>query len=196
VAAIDDKGRSALLIAAMYGKIAMLQWLLSEGGSKISETSQSGAGALQLSAINGETACCQWLLEFGGSCITEASNSGFTMWDWLSSELNLDEGENMLVEIAFFRVVVLQGDPPPIIMAREMAVEIAAVLQEGSRLRERLPAYLAQRRSLFNECCPLIADLQDEVYSYLVPASTEELWATGLGENPLHASADQYSTPF
>jgi hypothetical protein len=96
----------------------------------------------------------------------------------------------MPVEISSFCVVVLQDDPPPIIMAREMAVEIASVLQEGARLRERLPAYLAKRYAFLNECCSLI--VEDMVSACLMPTSTEQLRATRLGENHLHADTYLY----
>jgi hypothetical protein len=55
------------------------------------------------------------------------------------------------------------------------------VVQEGARVRARLPAYLAQRRALLDAHCPLIAPLQDLVHGYEMPPTTDELWPTGLG---------------
>jgi hypothetical protein len=59
------------------------------------------------------------------------------------------------------------------------------MLQEGGRLRARLPAYLVQRRALLDEHCPLIAPLRALVHGYEEPTTTEELWATGLGADPV-----------
>jgi hypothetical protein len=58
------------------------------------------------------------------------------------------------------------------------------IVQDGTRLRARLPAYLAQRRALVDAHCPLLPPLEDLVHGYNEPTTTEELWATGL-ETPL-----------
>jgi hypothetical protein len=63
-------------------------------------------------------------------------------------------------------------------------MEHMQVLQEGARLRERLPAYLAQRRNLLEIHCPLIPPLQATVSAYEKPTTTDELWATGTGAVP------------
>jgi hypothetical protein len=54
--------------------------------------------------------------------------------------------------------------------------------KDGVRLRARLPAYLAQRRALLDAHCPLLPPLQDLVHGYEEPTTTDEIWATGLGE--------------
>jgi hypothetical protein len=61
--------------------------------------------------------------------------------------------------------------------------EHVPVMQEGARLRARLPAYLVRRRALLAENSPLIAPLRDLVHAYEDLTTTEALWATGLGEN-------------
>jgi hypothetical protein len=58
------------------------------------------------------------------------------------------------------------------------------LVQEGAWLRARLSAYLAQRRALLDAHCPLLAPLRAIVIGYQEPTTTEELWATGLGEDP------------
>jgi hypothetical protein len=49
------------------------------------------------------------------------------------------------------------------------------LVQEGARLRARLPAYLAQRRTLLDAHFPLLAPLRAIVTGYQEPI------ATGLG---------------
>jgi hypothetical protein len=85
------------------------------------------------------------------------------------------------VEItAMLRVMVLHGGPPASLTA-ELAPPLQQIVQDGARLRERLPAYLTQRRALLDAHCPLLPPLQDLVHGYEVPTTTDELWATGLG---------------
>jgi hypothetical protein len=59
------------------------------------------------------------------------------------------------------------------------------MVQEGARLRARLPAYLAHRRAYLNSRCPRISllpgVLRTLIHGFEGPATTEELWATGLG---------------
>jgi hypothetical protein len=54
-------------------------------------------------------------------------------------------------------------------------------MEEGARLRARLPAYLARRRAILDAHCLRIAPLQDLVHGYEEPNTMNELWATGLG---------------
>jgi hypothetical protein len=76
------------------------------------------------------------------------------------------------------------GDPPAE-LAAELAPEHALVVQEGARLRARLPDYLIKRRQLLNEHCSLIVPLRDLVREYdPEPATTDEIWATGIGADP------------
>jgi hypothetical protein len=63
-------------------------------------------------------------------------------------------------------------------------MEHVQVLQEGSRLREQLPAYLAQRRASVEKHCLLIAPLQAIVSAYEFPNTADELWAAGLRAVP------------
>jgi hypothetical protein len=79
--------------------------------------------------------------------------------------------------------MVLKGVPPACyLLETSLSVENIQVVKAGARIRMRLPAYLAQRRALVDEHSPLIAPLQALVCGYEEPTTTEELWATGLGE--------------
>jgi hypothetical protein len=46
----------------------------------------------------------------------------------------------------------------------------------------RLQAGLAQQRALLDEHCPLIAPLRALIHGDDEPMTSEELWATGLGD--------------
>jgi hypothetical protein len=54
-------------------------------------------------------------------------------------------------------------------------------VEEGARLRARLPAYLLRRQALLNAHCPLIAPLRTIINGYETPTTNDELWDTGLG---------------
>jgi hypothetical protein len=80
--------------------------------------------------------------------------------------------------------MVLRGAPPAELTAR-LSPEHAQIVADGARLRARLPAYLARRRALLVAHCPLISPLPEELQAIILrfegPATTDELWATGLG---------------
>jgi hypothetical protein len=78
------------------------------------------------------------------------------------------------------RTIVLYGGPPESLTVY-LAPSLRQIVQEGVRLRERLPAYLTQRRALVDAHCPLLPPLQALVHGYEEPTTTDELWATGLG---------------
>jgi hypothetical protein len=123
-----------------------------------------------------------WLLEHGGANAADMTPNGQTIWDKLSIKLLNYKLLNYDPEIltALLRVIVLQSSPTTALMAR-LSPEHRTVVQEGARLRARLPAYLARRRALLDENCPLIGPLQALVIGYEEATTTEELWATGLG---------------
>jgi hypothetical protein len=84
--------------------------------------------------------------------------------------------------IASLRVLVLADAPPPGLVA-QLSPEPARVVQEGARL----PAYLAHRRAYLGLRCPrilLLPVLRALIYTFEGAATTEELWATGLGQAP------------
>jgi hypothetical protein len=76
--------------------------------------------------------------------------------------------------------MVLHGGPPAS-LTKDLAPPLQQIVQDGARLRARLPAYLTQRRALLDTHCPLLPPLQDLVHGYEELTTTDELWATGLG---------------
>jgi hypothetical protein len=129
---------------------------------------------------------CQWLLEHGGADSAEADTEGDTVWFWLKhglqdGDLNGRNVAGAVSALQLLKFMVLRGAPLAEFVARLTPVE-ARVVEVGARLRATLPAYLVQRRALIVAHCPLIAPLRDLVCGHEVPTTTDELWATGLGE--------------
>jgi hypothetical protein len=60
-------GATPLLCAAQAGKLAVLQWLLTDGGSSAHETTQGGASALMCAAMHGHLDVIQWLCTEGAT---------------------------------------------------------------------------------------------------------------------------------
>jgi ankyrin repeat protein len=212
----DSEGKTALLHAAecesyvdQHLCLELIQYLLSsEGGVSITETDNDGNTALLLAAgIDCYPVMVQWLLEYGGAQITETNKYGCTVWtvepyaglpDFLRCAYVKKKGEYVSIDdeyvpkkdivalTAMLRVMVLHGGPPESLVA-ELAPPLQQIVQEGARLRARLPAYLAQRRALLDAHCPLLPPLRDLVHGYEEPTTTDELWATGLGAPLLRA---------
>jgi ankyrin repeat protein len=178
-------GNTALLFAALCSHLPTVQFLLKEGGAAISETSYNGYSALHCALDGGAAQTAQWLLEHTGVPIGAVTHADETVWDLLEDHLLTTEfdypGQNAMTPMtALLRVMVLRS-APPIELADKISSTNARVLEEGARLRSKLPAYFAQRLALLNAHCPLLPPLVAIVHGYQEPTTTEELWATGLG---------------
>jgi hypothetical protein len=118
------------------------------------------------------------------------TDSGATVWGKLEASSGEEEQQDDDDPIygakaitALLRVMMLR-DAPPAELIERLSPAHARVVQEGARLRARLPTYLAQRRALLVAHCPLIAPLPEELQTLILRfeglATTDELWATGL----------------
>jgi hypothetical protein len=129
----------------------------------------------------------QWLVEHGGANITLADGTGtpalncFGVNHW--ENLLRDEAEDEWAPInVLLQAMLLKAAPPESVCRLRPAK--SRMVKEGARLRARLPAYLVQRRALLDAHCQLLAPLRTIVIGYQRPTTTEELWATGLGQAP------------
>jgi hypothetical protein len=68
----------------------------------------------------------------------------------------------------------LHGAPPAKLLSY-LCAEHGLIVEEGARLRARLPASRVQRRTLLDAHCPLIAPLRAIVSGYEVPTITDEI---------------------
>jgi hypothetical protein len=146
----------------------VVQYLLSsEGGASITETDDAGNTALLLAA----TACeyqqttVLWLLEHGGAQITDTNHEGESVWtgDLVQRDLprvlkcayDMSEDGNYIPTekteevTTMLRTIVLHGAPPASLII-DLAPPLQVIVQDGVRLRARLPAYLTQRRALLD----------------------------------------------
>jgi hypothetical protein len=185
-----------------------VQWLIQECGANVNAeiTIVVGVGVVTNTPLRRATKFCKahggsttflWLVEHGGADITlEDINGRLTVWYFLRSFfLDLRDGLSRLFPelpephddasptMVLLRAMLLQGAPPDYLVAQFGPWKKRSV-QEGARLRERLPAYLVQRRTFLDSHCPLPAPLRAIVTGYQEPTTTEELWATGIGQAP------------
>jgi hypothetical protein len=156
----------------------------------IGKANNEGWTALLASAKYGELAITQYLLEHGGSDIRDTFDNGTTIWDLLGNHLienvwdpDYDEYDATAIT-SLLGVVMLCGASPAELTAR-LSPEHVQVVEEGARLKAALPAYLTRWRALLDVHCPLISPLPEElqalIFRFEGPATTDELWATGLG---------------
>jgi hypothetical protein len=194
---------SALMLCAGDGcprhyRIAIMEWLLTEGGATISEVNAMGNTVLLRAANNGGAAndglealeVVQWLLEYGGANVSDKTYDGYTVWDYIEHHLIDSAGSDFEADFdlkhdaaavtALLKVMVLKEAPLAKLTSR-LSPEHRLVVEVGARLRAGLPVYLVERRTLLDTHCPLIAPLRDLVHGYEEPTTTEELWATGVG---------------
>jgi hypothetical protein len=172
-------GPTPFTFAACLGKFAVVRCLVE-------------LGALLKSGLNGHYATMLYLLNEVGSNMDDVDGVGGIVWNLLIVHLEeahrKGEVENGLAALTgLLRVLVLRNAPPPALVTL-LSPEPARVVQEGARLRARLPAYLAHRRAYLDLRCPRISVLPGVlralIYIFEGPVTTEELWATGLGTAP------------
>jgi hypothetical protein len=115
----------------------------------------------------------QWLIEYGGAQITDTDNAGDSVWSGYhrgyekyglpavlrAAYTKSDDGEYVSIDgeyvrasfdaalLSMLRVMLLHGDLPDL-LAKDLAPPLQRIVQEGARLRARLPAYLTQRQAL------------------------------------------------
>jgi hypothetical protein len=182
----DAHGATPLHVAASRGYLAVVQCLV-ELGAEVGAVNDIGDTALLVSASYGRYETTKFLVEHWSAKIESVNNSGETVWDMLIEQFEEPieedkEEDDLAALIALLRVLVLRDAPPPALLAL-LSPEPARVVQEGARLRARLPAYLLRRRALLYAQCPvLLPPLQALVHGYMELTTTEELWATGLGQ--------------
>jgi hypothetical protein len=179
-------------MAISRGDLAVVRCLV-QLGAEIGALGVYGDTALHVSAHNGHYPTEQYLLEESGASIEDITKDNVTVWDLLTDHLKNaadsddDNKEDPLALIGLLRVLVLRDAPPPTLVAL-MSPESARVVQEGARLRARLPAYLTHRRAYLDLRCPRISLLPGElravIHGFEGPATNEELWPTGLGTAP------------
>jgi hypothetical protein len=191
------------------GCLQLLQYLHPlKGGASITDTDNVGCTALLRAAMNFKPELIQWLLEYGAARITDTDNRGASVWtggwnfclpakliDAYETDAFTKDGKGEFVSIdgqfvpngdtvaivSMLRVMVLHGGPPEALIVK-LAPPLQRIVHDGARLRARLPAYLVQRRALLDAHCPLLPPLLDLVLGYEEPTTTDELWATGLGD--------------
>jgi hypothetical protein len=192
----DELRETALLAAVGEGheKLAIVRCLV-EFGASIEAVDRHGDTALLASARNGHYSTMQFLLEHAGANFDTVSRAGFSIWfvlcDCLLHDVTYFANENNPAALTpLLRVMVLRGDPPrkKKVVRKGLLLlspENVRVVQEGARLRARLPAYLVRQRALLDaHCSMLLPPLRALVHSYMELTTTEELWATGLGAAP------------
>jgi ankyrin repeat protein len=196
-------GYTPLLSATSCGALAVVRCLV-ELGADIAAVNDEGDNALLKSIFNGHYPTTWYLVEKAGANMDDVDDDGRTAWDLLIRSLeeaaeeaaeeygeeaadNDEVQENEAALAGLLRYLVLHYALPPALVAL-LSPESARVVQEGARLRARLPAYLAHRRAYLDSRCPRISlltgVLRALIYTFEGPATTNELWATGLGKAP------------
>jgi hypothetical protein len=187
---IQDVG-TPLTLAAYKGQLAVVRCLI-ELGAEVEAANSDSDTALLESAVGGRFTTMQYLLEEAGANIEDVDNGGGTVWDMLTLHLeDVPEDRDVETDLAalasLLQVMLLRGDPPLAVVAL-LSPEDTDIVQEGARLRAQLPAYLAHRRAYLDLRCPRVSllpgVLRALIYTCEELATTEELWATGLGEAP------------
>jgi hypothetical protein len=192
VSATGNFGSHVLFYAVETGNLDIIHWLIAEGGADVTKTAGDGLTVLMHTITKSNFPGAQLLIEHGAS-MTAVTPSAKNAWDLLGQAL-VPHSRHGFIEfilkareaIALLRAMLVRGDPPPYFQEQMLVIapqmDLAKTVRDGSRLQARLPAYLIQRRGLLDANCPLLPPLQHLVSGCEEPTTTEELWATRLGE--------------
>jgi hypothetical protein len=141
----DTYGDAALLLAAEFGELDIIQWLLQHDRANIGARDSGGTTSLVMAAENGHLIVVQWLIQHGGADVGEKNNNGDTallfsalygyqtMVQWLIQEGGADIGDrNNEGDTA---LLVAAGDGPLLVvqwLLRFGKATITDVNMEGS----------------------------------------------------------------
>jgi hypothetical protein len=140
-----------------------------------------------------------WLVEKRGADIGAQDASGLSMWTfmtrWLKWDVDVDDVENR-VGTCLLKIMLLDSPAPqefhntlsflqqaglPATTCSQRSKDYQSLLADGARLRHRLPYYHANTLDCIKEVCPVPNDIHDIIFEYQMLATSEEIWATGLG---------------
>jgi hypothetical protein len=176
VAEVDASGYTALLEAAYYGRIPIMDWFLNEGGSSLAEKNIEGMSAFLVTALMGRFAAMKYLLVEQGASISESDNDGDNVWNIIFIlQTNLDESAELF---SLLKVMVMLEDAPADFIA-PLSPQYADICTRGRQFRAHLPSYLEQQQTAVIEHCPLPTVLRSLVAGYAV-ITPEDMWADGL----------------
>jgi hypothetical protein len=170
-------GFTPFMRAAWHGHIPIMHWLLTEGGSTLTEQSTIRTTALLLAARGAHVPAVQYLLDERGASISESDNFGRTVWKELWNPINSRGGSADELS-SLLKVMVVLDDAPTDFIAKLLPHD-AELCTRGRLLRVQLPSYLEQQRAAVVAHCSLSAVLQSLVAVYAT-ATPEDMWADGL----------------
>jgi hypothetical protein len=173
-----------LLKCAFHGRLLKVQELLAAESGLVSLQARTPKGqtVLHIAALGGRFATVQWLLEFGGLDVAERDDYGMDVWELLARHLLRRVESDATALTALLRVMVFRSAPFPELIEM-LSPENAQVIRDGERLRAGLPTYILQRLAILDAHCPLpVKELRALVGGYDALTTTNEIWATGLGE--------------
>jgi ankyrin repeat protein len=137
-------GYTPFLLAACQGHIPIMHWLLTEGGSSLTEKTTCYVSALLLVTAGAYFAAMQYLLEKHGASMTESDNIGRTVWSELK---NRCRREGSAAELSSLLKVMVMLDDAPADVCKHLTPQHAELCARGQRFRAQLPSYLEQQRA-------------------------------------------------
>jgi hypothetical protein len=174
-------GLTTLIATAHTGFLDVLQCLVALGAS-VDIKDNNGNTALLISARAGHFPITQYLIEHTDADIEEVNDCGETVYDHLilHIERGITRGGEPAALTALLRVLVLRSSLPDVLTSL-LSLNNQRVVQEGVRIRARLPSYRVERRKLFDEQCNLLLPpIRDLVGDYMQLTITDDIWATLL----------------
>jgi hypothetical protein len=168
-------GFTPFMRAAWHGHIPIMHWLLTEGGSSLTEQSTIRTTALLLAARGAHFPAVQYLLDERGASISESDNFGRTVWN----ELWINPRGGSAGELSSLLKVMVMLDDAPADFIAKLSPHDAELCTRGRLLRAQLPSYLEQQRAAVVAHCFLPAVLQSLIAVYAT-TTPEDMWADGL----------------
>jgi ankyrin repeat protein len=179
VAEADNLGYTALLEAARFGNKRIMHWLLTEGGSSLTERTLHGRHALMIAARMNHLRAMQYLLEERGAPLTKSSVFGDTEWGNIDVDVRTALAHSDDLTSLLKVMVMLEDAPADFIANPRLSPQHADICARGRQFRAQLLSYLEQQQTAIVAHCPLPAVLQSLVAAYAA-TNPKDMWTDGL----------------
>jgi hypothetical protein len=173
-------GKTEMEIAASEGDLPKLKRMLEACTANLAELK----AILWYSAANCRYAMVEWLLTdfVRGANVTEKFGDQLSLWYYMlcgrKYRLEVVDQAKVAELTSLFKVLTLLDDVPAE-YSSNFIPQHKALVEEGRRLRARLPAYIDQLNASLLTHCPLPSVLQCLVAAYAEP-TREDIWSSLL----------------
>jgi ankyrin repeat protein len=173
----NAKSMSPLMYALQNNNLEMAHWLINSGHADVNDIVmvETGDTALLLAARHHWISLFVDLVEETGADLTLSNHAGQTIWEHFYLPHMSPRELNLVLLIMLARV------EPPEHIVDYLIDDHSQLLSEATKLRRLIGPYLKKRKILVKRMV-LSSDVAKKIFAFEKRLTTDEIWATGLGD--------------